>query len=77
MTIPSYKPTTKGMHMNDKLNTDEIKGRLKQAAGDLTDNDDLKNEGEVDEAAGKAKSVIDKVADKADEAIDKLTGRDK
>lgn len=63
--------------MNDKLSTDEIKGRLKQAAGDLTDNDDLKTEGEVDEAAGKAKSIVDKVADKADEAIDKLTGRDK
>lgn len=62
--------------MNDKLNTDKIKGRVKQAAGDLTDNDDLKAEGQVDETAGKAKSVIDNVADKADDAVDKLTGKD-
>lgn len=62
--------------MNDKLNTDKIKGRIKQAAGDLSDDDELKAEGEVDEMAGKAKSAIDEVADKADDAVDKLTGRD-
>jgi len=60
--------------MKDAPNSDEIKGRIKQAAGDLTDNDDLKAEGEVDEAAGKAKGFVDKIADKADGAIDKLTG---
>jgi uncharacterized protein YjbJ (UPF0337 family) len=43
--------------------TDEAKGRLKEAAGSLTDNDDLKNEGKVDRAAG---SVKDKVGDAAD-----------
>ena len=62
--------------MNDELNTDKIKGRVKQAAGDLTDNDDLKNEGKVDEAAGDAKSFVDKIADKADHVIDKLAGKD-
>lgn len=62
--------------MNDKLNADKIKGRIKQAAGDLSDDDELKAEGEVDEMAGKAKSAIDEVADKADDAVDKLTGRD-
>lgn len=60
----------------DDINTDEIKGRIKQAAGDLTDNDDLKEEGEVDEAAGKVKEKIDDVADavldKIDEAVDRL-----
>ncbi len=61
--------------MGDKLNADKVKGRIKQAAGDLTDNDDLKAEGEADEAVGKAKGVVDKVADKADKAIDKLTGK--
>jgi uncharacterized protein YjbJ (UPF0337 family) len=29
---------------------DEAKGRLKEAAGDLTDNQDLKDEGKVDRA---------------------------
>ncbi len=47
--------------------TDEAKGRVKQAAGDLAGDKDLKREGEIDEASGKAKSkaneLVDKVAD--------------
>ena len=49
--------------------TDEAKGRVKQAVGDLTDDKDLKREGKLDEAAGKVKDGIDKVKDK-------LTGKD-
>ena len=45
-------------------NTDEMKGRVKEAAGDLTDNDRLKNEGKIDRAKGEVKDKIDKVADK-------------
>ncbi len=44
--------------------TDEAKGRVKQAAGDLTDDKDLKREGKGDEIAGKAKDAIDDVRDK-------------
>jgi len=44
--------------------TDKIAGRVKQAAGDLTDNKDLKNEGKKDEAAGKVKDAVDDVVDK-------------
>jgi len=51
-------------------NIDEAKGRVKQAAGDLTDNDDLKSEGKVDEASGKAKGVLDDLGDKAEGAVD-------
>ncbi len=43
---------------------DKIKGRIKQAAGDLTNNKRLKAEGKVDEFRGKVKVNIDKVADK-------------
>jgi uncharacterized protein YjbJ (UPF0337 family) len=43
---------------------DKVKGRVKQAAGDLTDDKDLKREGKVDEAAGKVKDAVDKVSDK-------------
>lgn len=50
-------------------NTDETKGKLKEAAGDLTDNQDLKNEGKTDKASGKLKDGIDSVKDK-------LTGKD-
>jgi len=50
---------------------DEMKGRAKRAAGELTGDDDLKQEGSVDKAAGKAKDFVDKAADKAKETVDK------
>lgn len=43
---------------------DETKGRVKEAAGDLTGNESLKNEGKVDRASGKAKDAIGGAADK-------------
>ena len=45
-------------------NLDDLKGRAKEAAGDLTDDDDLKRDGQVDQGKGKVKDVIDNVADK-------------
>ena len=48
---------------------DQAKGKIKQAVGDLTDDNSLKSEGKVDEAAGKVKEGVDKVKDK-------LTGND-
>lgn len=51
---------------------DKASGRIKQAVGDLTDNDELKNEGKSDEAAGKAKDFVGGVKDKANDAIDKI-----
>jgi uncharacterized protein YjbJ (UPF0337 family) len=50
-------------------NTDDLKGRAKEAAGALTDNDDLKNEGKVDRASG---AIKDKVGDAADKVKDAL-----
>ena len=44
---------------------DEAKGRTKEALGDLTDNDDLKQEGRLDRAKGQAKDVVDKAAEGA------------
>jgi uncharacterized protein YjbJ (UPF0337 family) len=49
--------------------TDDLKGRAKEAAGDLTDDDSLKNEGKVDRASG---TVKDKVGDAADKVKDAL-----
>ena len=48
---------------------DQAKGRMKEAVGALTDDKDLKREGKVDRAAGKAKSVIDKSADELRERV--------
>jgi uncharacterized protein YjbJ (UPF0337 family) len=47
---------------------DKAKGRAKQAAGALSGDGRLKNEGRVEEAKGSAKNTVDKVADT-------LTGR--
>jgi uncharacterized protein YjbJ (UPF0337 family) len=50
---------------------DETKGRLKEAAGDLTGDQELKNEGKVDRASGKTKDAIGGVADKAKDVLRK------
>ncbi len=50
---------------------DETKGRLKEAAGDLTGDEDLKNEGKVDKASGKTKDAIGGAADKAKDFLRK------
>jgi uncharacterized protein YjbJ (UPF0337 family) len=45
--------------------TDEIKGRVKEAVGVVTDNERLKNEGRLDQTVGKVEKVIERVIDKA------------
>jgi uncharacterized protein YjbJ (UPF0337 family) len=52
-------------------NPDDLKGRVKEAAGDLTDDKDLKREGQVDQAAGKVKDKVDDVSDKAKDVVNK------
>ncbi|MFZ1276862.1 MAG: CsbD family protein, partial [Candidatus Microthrix parvicella] len=42
---------------------DNVKGKIKEAAGDLTGDDDLKHEGQADKATGKIKNAIDDVKD--------------
>lgn len=56
-------------------NTDDAKGRVKEAVGDLTDNDHLKREGQADRKVGKAKELIDDVGEKAKDLVDDI--RDK
>jgi uncharacterized protein YjbJ (UPF0337 family) len=48
---------------------DELRGRAKEAAGDLTANKDLQREGETEQAEGKVKDVVDRVSDKIKGAI--------
>lgn len=54
---------------------DQAKGRIKQAAGDLTGDDRLRREGKADEMAGKAKDGLDKAADKLRDAVDDVKDR--
>jgi uncharacterized protein YjbJ (UPF0337 family) len=56
--------------MTDK-NVDEAKGRVKEAAGSITGDDDLKNEGKLDQASSSVKDAADNIADKASGAVDK------
>ncbi len=51
-------------------NTDDVKGRVKEAVGDLTDNDRLKREGQTDRKVGQAKEFIDEVGEKAKDLVD-------
>jgi len=53
-------------------NSDDFKGRAKEAVGDLTDDQRLKNEGKADRASGKAKDFVEDLRDKADDAIDEV-----
>jgi uncharacterized protein YjbJ (UPF0337 family) len=56
---------------------DEIKGRVKEAAGVLTGNKDLQRDGKADSAAGKVKDVVDSARDKASDAVDAIREKGK
>jgi uncharacterized protein YjbJ (UPF0337 family) len=49
--------------------TDKAKGRIKQAAGGLTGDQRLKDEGKVDRASGKVKEGVSDAADKVKDVI--------
>jgi len=50
---------------------DKAKGRVKEAAGDLTDNESLKRKGRADQLGGSAKEKVGDAADKVEEAVDR------
>jgi uncharacterized protein YjbJ (UPF0337 family) len=56
------------MDMGDG-NIDEAKGRVKEAAGDLSDDKSLKGEGKVDKATGSIKDKVDDASDKVKDAV--------
>lgn len=58
-------------------NIDEAKGRTKEAAGDLTDDKSLKNEGRVDRAVSDVKEKADNVADKVKDRLGGDKDRDR
>lgn len=54
------------------MNSDQAKGKLKEAAGILTGDEKLENEGKEDQLAGDAKNFVQGAADKAEEVIDSV-----
>ena len=49
--------------------SDEVKGRVKEAAGALTGDKKLKREGKADQTAGKIKQKVAKLIDRAKGAV--------
>lgn len=56
--------------------TDEAKGRVKEAAGDLTGNKDLEREGKMDQAGATVKKKTGETVDKTKEALDDVLDGD-
>ncbi len=56
-------------------NTDDIKGRVKEATGALTGDEELKQEGEADQRAADVKGTVDRIADKVKGGIDDVKRR--
>jgi uncharacterized protein YjbJ (UPF0337 family) len=56
--------------MSDKY-ADEGKGRLKEAAGSLAGDEDLKRKGETDRAKASVKDKVDRLAEKVKDALDR------
>ena len=57
--------------MSTDKKVDEGIGRLKEAAGDLTSDDNLKNEGRVDRAKASVKDAIDRAGEKVKETLER------
>jgi uncharacterized protein YjbJ (UPF0337 family) len=60
---------------------EQAKGHAKEAAGDLTDDDELRREGRRDRVAGNAKEKVEDAKDKVEQGVDavkdKLNRRDR
>ncbi len=57
--------------------TDVVKGRIKEAAGALTGNERLREEGKSDQAIGKVKQAAQKAVDEVKDAARKTVGKAK
>jgi uncharacterized protein YjbJ (UPF0337 family) len=62
------------MKNRDELDgqTEQVKGKVKQAWGDLTDNERLHDEGVADEAAGDVQEGVGRARRKVGEAIEDI-----
>ena len=62
------------MKNNDEMQGkwEQVKGRAKQAAGDLTNDDRLRDEGAADEAVGNVREGVGKARRKVGETIENI-----
>ena len=54
---------------------EELKGRVKEAAGAITDDDRLRREGKIEEATGKVKQAADKAVEKVKQVVKDANNR--
>jgi uncharacterized protein YjbJ (UPF0337 family) len=73
---PKFEDKARGGNQGGSMNRDELngkadqlKGKVKQAAGDLTDDEQLHDEGVADEASGDVQETFGKARRKVGEAI--------
>ena len=52
---------------------DDVKGRAKEAAGDLTNDKDLQREGKIDQGKADVKEKVGKMTDKVSDKIKDAT----
>ena len=72
----AHNVTTEGRsEMGSDGAVDKAKGRIKEAAGALTDDEELRKEGKLDQAVGKVKDAAEKAKDAAENAIDAVTDK--
>jgi len=62
-------PARKGESTMASGKTDEMKGRVKEAAGALSGDAKLKREGRIDQTVGKVKQKTEEVLDKVKKAV--------
>jgi uncharacterized protein YjbJ (UPF0337 family) len=79
----SHRPTTMSLEDKIKAAAKDVEGRLQAAAGDLTDDDQLKAEGQAKQvqaqlmdAAGSLKDKVQQAASSVGAAIEGLTSKD-
>ena len=54
---------------------DEAKGRIKEAAGDLTGDESLEREGKLDQAGAKVKEKVENAKEKVDSMVESVKER--
>jgi uncharacterized protein YjbJ (UPF0337 family) len=56
---------------------DKAKGRIQKAAGDLTNDQDLKDRGTINEASGKVKDGVERGVDRVKDALNNPPNRNR
>lgn len=73
-TVTSMEGKT--MNNTDASNkAEDLKGRGKEALGDLTNDRDLQREGKADQSSSKVKQAVNDAGDAISDGIDKLRGK--